>query len=92
MTGILWGLLSVILVLILLCLYRAAWGPTVADRMVAINAIGQKTVVLVAGVSIASGQFHFIDVSLVYGLIGFLATIGVAAYLESTGEQGRGGR
>lgn len=85
MSAFLWALLCVMLVLVALNLYRAAYGPTVADRMVAISVIGSKTLVLVIGVSVASGQTHYIDIALVYGLIGFLATVGVARYLERAG-------
>lgn len=90
MTNLLWASLFALLVLIALCLYRAAIGPTVADRMVAINIISTKTVVLVVGISLVTGQTHFVDVALVYGLIGFLATIGVSTYLEHTGRGGSG--
>lgn len=43
-----------------LCLYRAYVGPTAADRVVAINVIGTKTVVMISLVSyIYSSQFFF---------------------------------
>jgi multicomponent Na+:H+ antiporter subunit F len=90
MTNLLWASLFALLILTGLCLYRAAIGPTVADRMVAINVISTKTVVLVVGISIVTGQAHYVDVALVYGLIGFLATIGVAIYLEHSGRGGSG--
>lgn len=80
-----WFLLFSLLIMIALCLVRAAIGPTVADRMVAINVIGTKALVLIVGLSVATGQPFFVDVALVYGLIGFLATIGVATYLERAG-------
>jgi len=50
MTDLVWANLIVLVVLIALCLYRAAAGPTVADRMVAINVISTTTDVLVVGV------------------------------------------
>jgi multicomponent Na+:H+ antiporter subunit F len=87
MNGWLWAMLWILLGLVVLCLYRAAFGPTVADRMVAINVIGTKTVVLVVGVSIAIQQPYFVDIALVYGLIGFVATVGVASYLNRSGEE-----
>ncbi len=87
--GALWGLLLALLLMVGLCLLRAALGPTVADRMIAINVIGTKAVVLIVGVSIASRQPFYVDIALVYGLIGFLATIGVAAYLDA-GARGPG--
>lgn len=71
-----------LLILTFLCLIRAALGPTTADRVVAINVIGTKTMVIIALVSFIFGQEFFLDVSLVYALIAFVLTIGVAKYME----------
>jgi len=71
-----------LLILTFLCLIRAAIGPTTADRVVAINVIGTKTMVIIALVSFIFGQEFFLDVSLVYALIAFIMTIGVAKYME----------
>lgn len=65
-----------------LCLYRAAAGPTASDRVVSINVIGTKTVVIIAIISLVFHQEFFLDVALVYALISFVATIGVSKYLE----------
>ncbi len=65
-----------------LCLFRAAAGPTASDRVVSINVIGTKTVVIIALVSLVFHQEFFLDVALVYALISFVATIGVAKYME----------
>ncbi len=75
----------VLLGLVFLCLYRAALGPTVGDRLAAINVIGTKTMVLIALVSSFFREGFFLDVALVYALIGFLTTVGVAKYLEGSG-------
>jgi multicomponent Na+:H+ antiporter subunit F len=66
-----------------MCLYRAYVGPTAADRIVSINVIGTKTVVIIALVSLVFHQEFFLDVAMVYALISFIATIGVAKYLET---------
>ncbi len=71
-----------LMVLTFLCLTRAALGPTAADRVVAINVIGTKTMVIIALVSFLFGQQFFLDVALVYALIAFVMTIGVAKYME----------
>jgi multicomponent Na+:H+ antiporter subunit F len=65
-----------------LCLYRAAVGPTAADRIVSINVIGTKTVVIIAVISLVFHQEFFLDVAMVYALISFIATIGVSKYVE----------
>lgn len=65
-----------------LCLYRAVLGPTAADRVVAINVIGTKAVVIISLVSLALRQEFFLDVAMVYALISFVSTVGIAKYLE----------
>ena len=64
-------------------LYRAVVGPTPADRVVAINVIGTKTMVvlILIGYIFQEAPFY-VDVAMVYALISFLLTIGVARYLE----------
>lgn len=71
-----------LLILTFLCLFRAAIGPTPADRVAAINVIGTKTMVIIGLVSFIFGQEFFLDVALVYALIAFVMTIGVAKYME----------
>lgn len=76
-----------------LALARALLGPTVWDRIVAVNVFGTKTVLLVALISFVMGHDLFIDVALVYALINFVAIIAVLklAHLdrpESIGSEG----
>lgn len=74
---------------ILFCLYRGVVGPTLADRMVAINVIGTKTVVIIAMLSYATRERFFLDVALVYALISFLSSV----YISTVGDvmEGRTG-
>ena len=67
-------------------LIRALKGPTVFDRILAVNALGTKTVMLVAvigfiGLPNSSPEF-FLDTSVVYALINFIATLGVLKYIQ----------
>ncbi len=62
-----------------LALARAIMGPTVYDRVLAVNMIGTKTVLLMSVVSFLFGRPDFLDLALVYALINF---IGVLAVLE----------
>ncbi|MCW3491366.1 cation:proton antiporter [Dethiobacter alkaliphilus] len=65
-----------------LCLYRAVVGPSEADRVVSINIIGTKTVVIISIVAMVFDQEFFLDVAMVYALISFATTIGIAKYME----------
>lgn len=64
-----------------LSFYRVAVGPSAADRIVAMNVIGTKTLVILILVGFARQEMVvFLDVALVYALISFLATIGLGQY------------
>ncbi len=69
-------------VLIFFSLYRAYDGPTAADRVVAINVITTKIAMLIVLLSIITGQEVFVDVALIYAMMGFIATICVSKYIE----------
>lgn len=74
---------SVVLVgMILFSFIRGIAGPTSLDRVVVINVIGTKTVVIMVMMSFIYEEYFFVDVALVYALISFIATICVAKYLE----------
>lgn len=62
-----------------LALTRAILGPSVYDRVLAVNMFGTKTVLLLSVVSFILGRPDFLDLALVYALINF---IGVMAVLE----------
>ncbi|MBU3113538.1 monovalent cation/H+ antiporter complex subunit F [Clostridium lacusfryxellense] len=70
---------------ILICMYRAIKGPCAADRLIAINVIGTKTIVLILIVSFLLNETYFVDVAIVYALISFLSSIVIAKFIEKSG-------
>lgn len=66
-----------ILVTLLLALARALLGPTIYDRIAAINMFGTKTVLLIAVLAFVSGRTDLLDIALVYALINFIGIIAV---------------
>ena len=71
-----------VLLAIALVLVRALLGPTVYDRILAVNALGTKTVILVAILSLTTRRPEFLDVALLYTLINFVVTIAILKYKE----------
>ncbi len=63
-------------------LYRAYKGPTPADRVVAINVISTKVTVLIGLLAILTNQDAFVDVALIYAMMGFVTTVCVSKYME----------
>jgi len=71
-----------ILVAIFLFLLRALLGPTTYDRILAVNAIGTKTVILVSLMGFIGGRPDFLDIALLYALMNFVATIAILKFVE----------
>lgn len=71
------GVGGVVLIALVLVLIRAVQGPTIFDRILAVNAAGTKTVLLVALLSFVSQRPEFLDIALLYALMNFVATIAI---------------
>jgi multicomponent Na+:H+ antiporter subunit F len=68
-------------VLTLIAGYRVIQGPTVPDRVVALDTIATNVVAIAVLVALATGQGLFVTVSLVLAIIGFISTIAVSQYV-----------
>ncbi len=77
-----------IILSMVLALLRALLGPTVYDRVLALNMFGTKTVLLIAVLGFLDGRPAFLDLALVYALINFIGTIAVLKLFE-IGDLGR---
>ena len=72
-----------LIVLMLLTLYRAAFGPTILDRMMGANAVGSKTVVLLLLIGLIYERLDmFLDIALAYALLNFLAVLTASRYFQ----------
>ena len=69
-----------ILVTMAMALTRAFMGPTVYDRLLAVNVFGTKTVLLIAVLGFLAGRPEFLDIALVYALISFIGTVAVLKF------------
>jgi multicomponent Na+:H+ antiporter subunit F len=67
--------------LCVLCGYRVIRGPTVPDRVVALDAIATNIVAIAVLFALKTGRGLFVTVSLVLAIIGFLSTIIVAKFV-----------
>jgi multicomponent Na+:H+ antiporter subunit F len=73
-----------------LALIRAYAGPSLYDRILAVNAFGTKTVLMIAALGFLMGRPEFLDIALVYALINFIGTIAVLKFFRY-GDLGRAG-
>ncbi len=71
-----------LLIGMLLAMIRALLGPTLYDRILAINAFGTVTVLLIAVLGFLAGRPEFLDIALVYAFINFISVIAVLKFIR----------
>ncbi|GAK55933.1 multiple resistance and pH regulation protein F [Candidatus Vecturithrix granuli] len=64
----------------LLSLYRVIFGPTIQDRLVGLNLIATKTTVVMVLLAVLWDQKIFLDVALVYAILGYVGIIAITKY------------
>jgi len=67
---------------LLLVLVRLARGPSLSDRVIALDLIAVLAVGLIAMVALDADQPIFLDAAIVLALVAFLGTVAFARYLE----------
>jgi multicomponent Na+:H+ antiporter subunit F len=67
---------------VLLGVIRLVRGPTLVDRVAAIDMLTIVSISMIALYAHVSGRFIYVDVALVYGVLSFLAVVAMARYLE----------
>lgn len=76
-TGIVLGLLM------LLPTYRSIFGPTVFDRLVGVNAVGSKTIVVLILIGLIYKRVDmFVDIALAYAMLNFIAVLAASRYFQ----------
>lgn len=79
---------AAILLSMLIILYRAIQGPSIYDRILAVNVFGTMTVLFIAVFGFLTDRPEFLDIAMVYALINFISTIAVLKFFEY-GDMGR---
>ena len=69
-----------------LAFIRLAKGPTLPDRVIAIDLIGVLLVCLLVLMAGMTAQAAFLDVAIVVALISFVGTVAYARYIEREGS------
>ena len=75
------GAVIVLAILALLALIRVFLGPSIPDRIVAVDAINTITIAVMLLLGVVYQQLIFIDVAIVYALLSFVSTLYVAKYI-----------
>ena len=74
--------LIALIVSMCLLLIRALIGPTLYDRVLAVNSFGTKTVLLIGLMGFVMGRPDFLDIAILYTLINFVSTIAVLKFFR----------
>ena len=68
-------LLIILSIMLFACLIRAIMGPRVADRLVAVNMMGTRVIVMIAILALVLHEGYLVDICLIYAMISFLAVV-----------------
>ena len=67
-------------------LYRVLQGPTIFDRVLGLNGISTKAIILLIVIGIVYDRVEmFIDISTGYALLNIVGALAVSKYLETKG-------
>lgn len=81
-----------ILITMALALARALLGPSVYDRVLAVNMFGTKTTLLLSVIAFLYGRPDFLDLALTYALINFIGVLAVLEFFQNRSIRGANDR
>jgi multicomponent Na+:H+ antiporter subunit F len=67
---------------IVICLYRVIKGPSLPDRVVALDMIGVNLLPMIAIISILQRTTAYLEVILILGILSFIGTIAFSKFIE----------
>jgi multicomponent Na+:H+ antiporter subunit F len=79
--GIATAVAFVLVLCILMAVYRVVAGPSLPDRVIALDVIGTNIVGLILVLEIKSNSRALVDAALVIALLAFMGTVALAKYL-----------
>ncbi|MDQ6421909.1 Na(+)/H(+) antiporter subunit F1 [Paenibacillus sp. LHD-117] len=82
MQTLLWASLILLSLAVLGCLYRLLLGPSISDRITALDTIGVLLLSIIAVIGMVTGTQAYLDIILVIGILTFIGTTAFARYIE----------
>ena len=73
---------AMVMASLVIAFVRMARGPSLADRVVALDMMTVSIIAVCGVAAVATGVYALLDVALVLALVGFLATVALARYAE----------
>lgn len=78
--------LGILSLTFLLTVIRIIRGPTLPDRILALDMLVAAAIGFIAAMGIKTGYYLYVDVAIALGLVGFLATVAFARFVLSRGK------
>ena len=70
----------------MITVYRVLGGPTLPDRVLALDLLVGAAIGFIAVIGIKTGYILFVDIAIALGLVGFLATVAFARFILVSGR------
>jgi multicomponent Na+:H+ antiporter subunit F len=83
LNGAIYLTLAVLSLAFLIAVWRVAKGPTLPDRVVALDTLVVTAIGFLGTIGIKTGFTLYVDIALALGLVGFLATVAFARFILS---------
>ncbi len=77
-----WSMVILISLSMLAFVYRLIIGPSIPDRIVALDAIGVALICIIALISILADTSYFLEIILLLAILAFIGTVAFAKFLE----------
>lgn len=90
LTFAIWIALGMLALSFLCLVVRLVRGPSLPDRVVALDLIAYHSIAFIALVTLRTGLDAYLDVAVTLALIAFLATLAFARYVERMGVEAPG--
>lgn len=81
--------LALLMLALALITLRVILGPTLADRILALDQLVATVIGFIGVIAIRTGFELYVDIALALGLVGFLATAAFARYLHDASKERR---
>jgi multicomponent Na+:H+ antiporter subunit F len=72
-----------IIVNAIICLFRVIKGPTIQDRVLAINIVGSKMLIILVLLAFVLRSSIYLDVAILLILLNFVVIVTISRYLET---------
>lgn len=76
-----------IILALLMGALRLVLGPTLGDRIAALDFMGVSLAVLIVLLAMRTGFVAFLDAALIVSILGFMSTVALTRYIMSRGMQ-----